>query len=145
MRYAGPEGLKDRHPQLSALSDGGSSRHQRRAEHPEAGRSGSVERQCGRRTARRTKRAHKAAFARRPSLRKPHWKDCGLKAAEFKLRHYLSFVCQSCGAAYDRWQGKCEACGEWNTLAEEDGRAAPVSIRSRRKAKTFQLQSLGGK
>ena len=31
----------------------------------------------------------------------------------------LSFVCQNCGAAFTRWQGKCEACGEWNTLAEE--------------------------
>jgi len=29
----------------------------------------------------------------------------------------LSFVCQNCGAVYKRWQGKCEACGEWNTLA----------------------------
>jgi DNA repair protein RadA/Sms len=31
----------------------------------------------------------------------------------------LSFICQNCGAAAPRWQGKCEACGEWNTLAEE--------------------------
>jgi len=31
----------------------------------------------------------------------------------------LSFICQNCGAAAARWQGKCEACGEWNTLAEE--------------------------
>ena len=34
----------------------------------------------------------------------------------------LSFVCQNCGAAYGRWQGKCESCGEWNTLAEEDAK-----------------------
>ncbi len=30
-----------------------------------------------------------------------------------------SFVCQSCSAAYTKWAGKCEACGEWNTIAEE--------------------------
>ncbi|MHB1204397.1 MAG: DNA repair protein RadA [Rhodospirillaceae bacterium] len=30
-----------------------------------------------------------------------------------------SFVCQNCGAAYTKWTGKCEACGEWNTIAEE--------------------------
>jgi DNA repair protein RadA/Sms len=30
-----------------------------------------------------------------------------------------SFICQSCGAAYSRWQGRCEACGEWNSIAEE--------------------------
>ena len=31
----------------------------------------------------------------------------------------LTFVCQNCGAAFSRWQGKCEACAEWNTLSEE--------------------------
>ena len=42
----------------------------------------------------------------------------------------LSFVCQNCGAAYNRWQGKCDSCGEWNTLAEEDTTGSvPVSIR----------------
>ncbi len=30
-----------------------------------------------------------------------------------------SFVCQNCGAVSGRWQGRCEACGEWNTIAEE--------------------------
>jgi len=30
-----------------------------------------------------------------------------------------SFICQSCGAAYSRWQGRCESCGEWNSIAEE--------------------------
>jgi len=29
------------------------------------------------------------------------------------------FVCQSCGQDYPAWQGQCQACGEWNTLAEE--------------------------
>ena len=27
--------------------------------------------------------------------------------------------CGSCGAASTRWAGRCAACGEWNTLAEE--------------------------
>src|SRR5437773_9362117 len=60
----------------------------------------------------------------------------------------LSFVCQNCGAAYNRWQGKCESCGEWNTLAEDATTGAtsmPVSIRSRRKGRTFALESLTGK
>jgi DNA repair protein RadA/Sms len=60
----------------------------------------------------------------------------------------LSFVCQNCGAAYNRWQGKCEACGEWNTLAEEDmtgSASVPVSIRSKRKGRQFQLETLTGK
>ena len=34
-------------------------------------------------------------------------------------RRNLTFVCQNCGGASPRWVGKCEACGEWNTLVEE--------------------------
>lgn len=29
------------------------------------------------------------------------------------------FVCQACGAFSPKWQGRCDACGEWNTLIEE--------------------------
>ena len=28
------------------------------------------------------------------------------------------FVCSGCGEEYLKWQGKCENCGEWNTLKE---------------------------
>ena len=31
----------------------------------------------------------------------------------------VDYVCQSCGSVYPRWQGKCDACGEWNTIVEE--------------------------
>ncbi len=30
------------------------------------------------------------------------------------------FICQNCGAVHNRWAGKCEGCGEWNTIVEED-------------------------
>ena len=29
------------------------------------------------------------------------------------------FVCQTCGAVSPKWAGRCEACGEWNTIVEE--------------------------
>ncbi len=29
------------------------------------------------------------------------------------------FVCQNCGAKSPKWQGKCNACGEWNSFVEE--------------------------
>ena len=29
------------------------------------------------------------------------------------------FVCQSCGAVSPKWAGRCEACGEWNSIVEE--------------------------
>src|SRR3981189_2280188 len=63
-------------------------------------------------------------------------------------KNTLSFVCQNCGAAYNRWQGKCESCGEWNTLAEEDATGStsmPVSIRSKRKGRLLALEPLTGK
>ena len=31
----------------------------------------------------------------------------------------LNFVCQSCGAAFSKWSGRCDGCGEWNTIVEE--------------------------
>lgn len=34
-------------------------------------------------------------------------------------RATATFVCQSCGAVHPRWQGRCDACGAWNTLVEE--------------------------
>lgn len=29
------------------------------------------------------------------------------------------FVCQNCAATYPKWQGRCDNCGEWNTLVEQ--------------------------
>ncbi|MFN7633340.1 MAG: ATPase domain-containing protein, partial [Acetobacteraceae bacterium] len=29
------------------------------------------------------------------------------------------FLCAECGAAFPKWQGRCDACGAWNTLSEE--------------------------
>ena len=29
------------------------------------------------------------------------------------------FVCQSCAATTTKWSGRCETCGEWNTITEE--------------------------
>ncbi|WP_165816261.1 hypothetical protein, partial [Kumtagia ephedrae] len=28
----------------------------------------------------------------------------------------VQFICQACGNVSSRWAGKCDACGEWNTL-----------------------------
>ncbi len=34
-----------------------------------------------------------------------------------------TFTCTSCGVAHKKWQGRCEACGAWNSVIEE----APLS------------------
>jgi DNA repair protein RadA/Sms len=44
------------------------------------------------------------------------------------------FVCQNCGTPYSRWAGRCEACGEWNTLVEESVEAVPKSLGASRGA-----------
>src|SRR3954463_6718332 len=30
-----------------------------------------------------------------------------------------AYRCTECGADYSKWQGRCDTCGEWNTLVEE--------------------------
>jgi len=37
------------------------------------------------------------------------------------------FTCQSCGEAYRKWQGRCDSCGEWNSLLESTGDVAVPS------------------
>jgi DNA repair protein RadA/Sms len=53
------------------------------------------------------------------------------------------YVCAACGAVSSRWQGRCEACGEWNTLAEEAPAAAPVALRTGR-GRPVELVALAG-
>ncbi len=35
------------------------------------------------------------------------------------VKSKTQFVCQNCGASYPKWTGKCDNCGEWNTLVEQ--------------------------
>jgi len=57
-----------------------------------------------------------------------------------------SYVCQNCGAISQRWQGRCDACGEWNTIIEEAA-ALGVGAAALRKGATgrpFPLEDLAG-
>jgi DNA repair protein RadA/Sms len=61
-------------------------------------------------------------------------------------RAAATFVCQNCGAVYGRWQGKCESCGEWNTIAEENAaRPPPGPGRAAPRGRMFALEPLTGK
>jgi DNA repair protein RadA/Sms len=40
-------------------------------------------------------------------------------------RPVARYVCQSCGAVTAKWAGRCETCGEWNTIAEDTSEAGP--------------------
>src|SRR5499425_1611851 len=52
-----------------------------------------------------------------------------------------NFICQNCGATFARWAGKCDACGEWNTLVEE---SAEGPRRPMRKGRPFAIEPLKG-
>lgn len=36
------------------------------------------------------------------------------------LKNKTVFICNDCGQEYGRWQGKCSACGAWNTIEESE-------------------------
>ncbi|MBV9633494.1 MAG: DNA repair protein RadA [Methylobacteriaceae bacterium] len=61
-------------------------------------------------------------------------------------RRASSFVCQNCGAVSQRWQGRCESCGEWNTIVEEGPSAgiAAQAARGARGGRVFGLEALAG-
>jgi DNA repair protein RadA/Sms len=48
------------------------------------------------------------------------------------------YVCQQCGAAHPKWGGKCDACGAWNSLAEETVREVPKGLGGTRGKLAFQ-------
>ena len=56
------------------------------------------------------------------------------------------FVCQNCGAVHPRWAGKCDECGEWNTIVEDDalGGIAGGPGRAKSKGRRVALTSLDG-
>ena len=56
-----------------------------------------------------------------------------------------SYVCQSGGAAHSRWSGKCDACGEWNTLVEEvEASGVAAGPKATRRGKVVAMESLAG-
>jgi len=53
-----------------------------------------------------------------------------------KTKVKTAFFCQSCGAQYPKWIGKCSSCNEWNSIVEEVvSKPDPNSV-----ATTFNIQ-----
>ncbi len=51
----------------------------------------------------------------------------------------LLYACQGCGARYSKWQGRCDACGAWNSIAEE---AAARPLKTAGRARSLSLTGL---
>lgn len=54
----------------------------------------------------------------------------------------LQFVCQTCGANYSKWSGRCENCGEWNTLVEQEVAAKGASAVAKSSGKVLTPQTM---
>jgi len=62
-------------------------------------------------------------------------------------RAKIQFICQNCGAVSPRWQGRCEACGEWNTMVEESasgGIGGGPTKGPVKRGRIVELQALSG-
>ena len=54
------------------------------------------------------------------------------------------FVCQSCGGVHAKWAGRCDSCGEWNTLVEEVTAQKNPTKSGKRKSRGPDFVDLGG-
>jgi DNA repair protein RadA/Sms len=54
------------------------------------------------------------------------------------------FVCQHCGTVYRKWQGKCDGCGEWNSIVQEAGGDVVPRGLSSGKGRLIELSGLTG-
>ncbi|APE43890.1 DNA repair protein RadA [Sulfitobacter alexandrii] len=56
-----------------------------------------------------------------------------------------TFTCTACGASYNKWSGRCDACGAWNTIQEDTGISAgpPSKSLGARRGSAMTLTDLG--
>src|SRR5487761_1614039 len=59
-------------------------------------------------------------------------------------RTQARFVCQRCGAAHPKWTGRCEDCGAWNSLIEEQRRQQVPKGLDRQDGRTVDFVGLTG-
>ncbi len=55
-----------------------------------------------------------------------------------KTKYRSSWFCSSCGNETSKWEGRCEACGAWNTIVEE---RVPTSQSTRSERGTLRLNA----
>ena len=57
----------------------------------------------------------------------------------------VEYVCNQCGSVYPKWQGKCDSCGEWNTIEEEKLQGGGFSILpNKKKGEMIEFVPLSG-
>ena len=54
------------------------------------------------------------------------------------------YVCQSCGASTAKWAGRCESCGAWNTIVEEQAESLAPKGQSAKGGRKIEFVDLAG-
>lgn len=60
------------------------------------------------------------------------------------MKKTSQYVCQNCGAISHRWSGKCESCGAWNTIVEEETQQALPQSTGGKGGRQITFSSLDG-
>ncbi len=55
--------------------------------------------------------------------------DARFQGNKFMAKKTTVYVCRECGATQPKWSGRCDACGQWNTIEEDTPVAAPAGGR----------------
>lgn len=53
------------------------------------------------------------------------------------------FQCQQCGATYSKWSGRCESCGQWNTLVEVAAQVEKKAVVDRSQGTPLSPEAIG--
>lgn len=54
----------------------------------------------------------------------------------------LQFVCQQCGAVRSKWAGRCDNCGSWNSLIEQEVEATGASVVASSQGKVLKTEAI---
>jgi len=52
------------------------------------------------------------------------------------------FICSSCGSVHPKWSGKCDDCGQWNTISEQALEVTPKGLSSGGKGRKLDFVPL---
>ena len=58
----------------------------------------------------------------------------------------IQYICQNCGSVHAKWEGRCDGCGEWNTIVEETPSTGVASGPGRKlkKGRVIPMEPLDG-
>ncbi|MBM3548427.1 MAG: DNA repair protein RadA [Alphaproteobacteria bacterium] len=59
-------------------------------------------------------------------------------------RPHTRYVCQSCGASTAKWAGRCESCGAWNSIVEEQAENLAPKGQSAKGGRRIDFVDLAG-